>query len=214
LRFFIIFLGGDNVNDIVFRLKDNKLNIIVDSNLSNKDFLTKFKERLDDLLVVNLKISKSVILNLNENKLDNREILQLFDILNEHNNLYLSKIICKSKKNDSLVIYHGNFRCGQIRFFDKSTLIIGNINPGSKIIVNGNLYVLGVINGDIELKDKTSRIYCETIFNSLVKIASVFKLYSEEKFSKVIYLDNKEIKESDYTKGEISNVKSNSCYLR
>ena len=48
---------------------------------------------------------------------------------------------CQSKKKEALSIYKGCFRSGQIRFFEKSLLLIGKINKGSKVIVNGDLYV-------------------------------------------------------------------------
>lgn len=201
------------MKEIVFKMKDNKLNILVDSSISNKEFLDILKERLEKLIVIRESVAKEVILNLDNRRLNNREILQLFDVLNDSGIFYLSKVICENKNKEILSIYKGNLRGGQVRFFDKSVLFIGTINKGSKIIVNGNLYVLGKIDGDVEIKDRDSKIYCERINNSLVKIADTYKLYSEEKNSILIYLEGKEIKESNYKKGEINNVKSNSCYI-
>lgn len=201
------------MNEILFKVKDNKLNICVDDNLTNKEFLKQLKERLQKLIVVKDTLTHNVILNIENRKLDNREILEMFDILNDFNGFYLTKINCKKLGKDGISIYKGNIRGGQIRVFNKSLILIGVINKGSKVIVNGNLYVLGKINGEIELKSKDSKIYCESINESLVKIGDIYKYYNEELFSKEIYYENKIIKERDYKKGEMINVKSNSCYI-
>ena len=124
--------------------------------------------------------TKEVILDISDRKLDNREILELFDILNDINIFYITKVICKCNSKETLSIYKGNFRGGQIRFFEKSILLIGCLNKGSKIIVNGNLYVLGRLNWDIELKDKYTKIYCESIKDSTVKIADVCRVFKDE----------------------------------
>ena len=201
------------MKEIIFKLKDNKLNILVDSKLSNREFLMKFKERLEKLFVIRGKKMNEVILNMNDRSLDTREILELFDILNEAEMFYLSKVNCKNKCKETLMIYKGNLRGGQSRFFEKSVLLIGGLNKGSKIVVNGDLYVLGNIRGDVELKDREGKIYCENINDSLVKIGDIYKLYSEELIGKEIYIKEGKIIENDYKKGEILNVKSNSCYI-
>lgn len=201
------------MKDITFKVKDNKLHILIDDSLTNNEFLSILKDKLERLLVLNDSSNKEVILSMANRSLNNREILQLFDILNEVEIFFLSKVICKNKNKESLMIYKGSFHAGQIRFFENSALIVGNINKGSKVIIHGDLYVLGKINGDIELKDDKGKIYCECINNSLVKIGAVYKLYSEELNSKEIYLNDNKIIERDYKKGEINNVKSDSCYI-
>ena len=201
------------MKEIIFKLKDNKLHILVDSKLSNKEFLIKFKERVEKLFVIRSEVMNDVILNINDRTLNNREILELFDILNETEVFYLSKVNCKNIAKESIVIYKGNLRGGQARFFDKSLLLVGGVNKGSKIVVNGDLYVLGRLEGDVELKDKHGKIYCESIYNSLVKIGDIYKLYTQELIDKKICIENGEIIEKDYKREEIYNGKSNSCYI-
>ena len=202
------------MKDIVFKMKDNKLNVLVSCELSNKEFLNTFKDRIGRLIVLKDSIAKDVILNIDNRMLNNREILELFDILNDANIFYVSRIICKNISKETLTIYKGNFRGGQVRFFNKSCLIIGIINKGSKVVVNGDLYVLGKINGEIELKDKESSVYCECVKDSLIKIGNIYKYYSGELNGVEIYLENDEIREREYKKGEMYSVKSNSCYIR
>lgn len=201
------------MKNIIFKVKENKLNIFVSPTISNKEFLSLLKERLQRLIVVKESIARDVILNIDDRMLDNREILELFDILNDTNIFYISKIVCKNVSKDSLTIYKGSFRGGQVRFFNKSCLIIGTINKSSKVVVNGDLYVLGKIIGEVELKDKSSSIYCEYIEDSLVKIGDIYKYYGGVTKGIEIYLDNNVIKEREYKKGEMNSGKSNSCYI-
>lgn len=201
------------MKDIIFKVKDNKIHIIVDKNISNKEFLLSFKERIEKIFVLKEELAKEVVLEINQRKLANREILQLFDILNEHNIFYLGKVVCQSNYKNSLIIYKGSLRSGQKRFYKDSVLIVGNINQGSKVIVNGDLYVLGKVMGEIEMKDSESKIYCEHIENCLVKIMGAYKLYTEAKEDKIIYLNKGIIMDKDYREGEMGSVKSNSCYI-
>ena len=201
------------MKEILFKIKDDKFYITVPKQLTNKEFLDTFKTRMENLIILKDNICHNVILDIQDRSLNNREILQLFDILNDIEIFHLYKIICKNKARESISIYKGHLRGGQIRFFDKSILFIGNLNKGSKIIVSGDLYVLGNIRGDIELKNKDGKIYCESICNSLVKIADQYKLYSVQLYDKEISYSNGEIIEKDYTRGEKDYVKSDSCYI-
>lgn len=201
------------MNQILFNVKDNKLNVNVRDEISNRQFLESLKTRLQKLVVVKEDLIKNVVLNIKERKLDNRETLEMFDILNEFNVFYLSEINCKKLADDAITIYKGNLRSGQIKSFHKSLILIGNINKGSKVIVNGNLYVLGMISGEVWIKSKHARIYCETIKEALVKIGNVYKYYEGELNSKEIYLDNETLTEKGYKKGVMENGKSNSCYI-
>ena len=174
------------MKEILFKVKDNKLHIVVDEELKNDEFLFLLKKRLQRLMVLKNDISKEVVLDLSNRRLNNREILQLFDILNDYNMFCLGKVICKNSNKDNLSIYKGNIRSGQVRLFNGSALIVGTINKGARVIVNGDLYVLGRVNGDIELRSLDSRVYCQSIYNSLVKIGEIYKLYSLELFDKEI----------------------------
>ena len=145
--------------------------------------------------------------------MDNREILQLFDILNDVNLFYLGKVICHNKSKNMISIFKGSVRGGQIRFFQNSALIIGSINKGSKVIVNGDLYVLGNVYGEIELKNADSKLYCQNIYNSLIKIGDRYELISEDLSNKEIYLKDDKILKRDYKKGVDTYVESDSYYI-
>lgn len=47
-------------------------------------------------------------------------------------------------------IHIGNFRSGNMMKFDTGVILIGDINPGAKIISTGNIIVLGSLKGEAE----------------------------------------------------------------
>ena len=104
-------------------------------------------------------------------------------------------------------------RAGEVKVFNKSVLLIGTINKGSKVIIDGNLYVLGKICGDVEIKDRCNKIYCECIYNSLVKIGDIYQIYTSELYDQIIYLKEDKIINCNYRIGDNSNGKSNSSYI-
>ena len=86
----------------------------------------------------------------------NREItyslfLKLMDVLSKSQ----SVIFCglKEPKNieKTLLNVHMNIRNGEIIIQKEDCLFDGQINPGGKLIVYGNLYLLGRCQGEIEL---------------------------------------------------------------
>ncbi len=58
-------------------------------------------------------------------------------------------------KNDSedadneAFFYRGTLRSGQVLNMDKSIIIIGDVNPGAKVISKGNIIVLGALKGNV-----------------------------------------------------------------
>ncbi len=47
-------------------------------------------------------------------------------------------------------IHKGNFRSGQMMEFDTGVIIIGDINPGAKVIAKGNIIIFGALKGEAE----------------------------------------------------------------
>ena len=197
---------------ILVENKNNKLKIYVDEKLSNKKCIMGIKDKLDNIFVYS-KSRKEIVIELYSRDFTNKEILELFDIFESMDNFLITKISCHKKLKEEITIVKGNIRNGQIKIYDRSVLLIGSINSGAKIMVNGNLYVLGRVYGEIEIKNKESKVYCENIYNALVKIGGRYKIYTDSMFDQCIYLDNDEIKNIDYKIGDISNVKSNSSYI-
>ena len=199
------------MEDIKLIIKDNKIKITVAENLSNSKFLEFLKIKLERIFFYSNE-RKYITLELYSRNLSNKEVLTLFDIFESFKNFIIDKINCTKKIKEEVVIVKGNIRNGEVRVYNKSVLLIGGINRGGKIIVCGSLYVLGRVYGDIEIKSSTGKVYCENIYNSLVKIGGVYKIYTDDLYDKEIFLDET-IKEKDYKIGGYNSGKSNSCYI-
>ena len=82
------------MKDIIFKIKDDNFIISVPNYLSNNEFIQSFKTRMENLMIVKDSLKNNIILDIGDRALTNREILQLFDILNEIEMFYIHKIIC------------------------------------------------------------------------------------------------------------------------
>ena len=47
-------------------------------------------------------------------------------------------------------IHRGYFRSGQMMEFDTGVIIIGDINPGAKVLARGSIVILGALKGEAE----------------------------------------------------------------
>ena len=193
--------------------KEDKMFVSVDGKLSNREFLESFKNKLERIFFINKNNRKEIILDISSRELNNKEILELFDILDNENKYFISKINCLKKLKEQISIVKGDIRSGEIRVCHNSLLLVGNVNRGGKLIVEGNLYVLGKINGDIDIFDIESKIYCESIYNSFVKIGQYYKIYTYELIDQVIEVSDKKITNKKYRKEESVYGKSNCSYI-
>ena len=70
----------ENIN---IKEKDDKLLITIDEKVSNRDFLKQFKDRLERIFVINNSKRKEIVLDISRRNLSNKEILEMFDIVEE-----------------------------------------------------------------------------------------------------------------------------------
>ena len=99
--------------------------------------------------------------------LSNEEQQELLDVIEESTNM---KIICvldnksnadgkqnESISSDSLLVngnadglfYKGTLRSGQVLESETSVIILGDVNPGGRVISKGNVIVLGSLKGNV-----------------------------------------------------------------
>lgn len=199
--------------DIIFKCIDGKIQIIVNSHISFDQFLFCFKERLNSIFVKDELLKTNAILNIEHIKLDAKDILKIFDVLNEYGNIYISKIIYKEKINKNIYLHEGNIRGGEVKLFNSNTLLLGNINKGSKIIINGNLYVIGKVNGKIEFKNKNNKLYCSNITDSLVKFCSIIANIDGNNENCIVEIKNNEININKFIDRRDRYGKSNCSYI-
>lgn len=192
---------------------NSKVIISVDEKITNKEFLNLLKDKLEKIFVLKESEKKEVVLDIKSRLLNNKEILEMFDILESENKYFIGKINCYKKLKEEITIFKGDIRSGEIKIIDKSLLLIGNINRGAKVVVDGNLYVLGKVSGDVELQNDLNKVYCECIENSLIKIGMYYEIFTCELRDQVVYVNDSRVVNNEYRRGENTNVKSNSSYI-
>lgn len=197
--------------NIMFKNINGKVVIIAKDNISFDVFLESLKDRLDKLYIKDDLLKANVSIDIRNMELDSKKILNIFDVIAAHGSICINKIIYKEKNNKSIILHEGNIRGGEIRMFPSNTLIIGNINKGSKVIVNGNLYVIGKIMGNIEFKGINNRLMTSNIENTLVKICSMEKQIEGAKENITIKLSEEGIVEEKFIDRREKNYGKSNC---
>ena len=200
--------------DLLFKNINGKIHIIVNDQYNFNKFIEVLKNRLEKLYIKDDLLKANVILDVHNISLDTKQILTIFDVLSNFENLFLDKIIYKENIEKNIVLHEGNIRGGEIRLFTTNTLLIGNVNKGAKVIVNGNLYVIGKVSGIVEFKNISNKLYASSIDNCFVKICSIEKQFNETLENSLISLvDNKIIEEKFMDRRERIHGKSNCSYI-
>lgn len=200
--------------DLLFKNINGKINIIVNPNYNFNQFINSLKKRLEKLYIKDDLLKANAILDIRNINLTTKEILTIFDVFASSENILLDKIIYKEKENKNIILHEGNIRGGEIKLFSSNTLLIGNINKGSKVIANGNLYVIGKVSGEVEFKDVNSKLYASSIENPYIKICSIEKQYEDILENSVVSLKYDQIIEEKFMdRRERINGKSNCSYI-
>ena len=83
--------------------------------------------------------------------------------------------------------YKGNLRSGQFLEFEKSVIIIGDVNAGASVVSKGNIVILGSLRGSAfagACGKKTSFIVALDMQPLQIRIANVIARASDEDFNK------------------------------
>lgn len=145
-------------------IKSNKYGIIVilDRDMPFEELLEKIAEKFQE----SAKFFKDaqMAVSFEGRKLSEDEIGQVLDVITENSKI---KILCvidtdikkeeefKKSLNDKLrelsahdgQFYKGTLRSGQILESETSIIILGDVNPGAKVVAKGNIVVLGAFKG-------------------------------------------------------------------
>jgi septum site-determining protein MinC len=98
--------------------------------------------------------------------LTNDEQREILDVIGQNSNLNIICIVDTNEKHEELFskslneklmelnsntgqFYKGNLRSGQVLEVETSIIIIGDVNPGAKIVSKGNVIVLGSLKGNV-----------------------------------------------------------------
>lgn len=153
-----------NKNSVV--LKGNKYGIVV---MLDKDI--PFSE-LKELVAAKFRESskffgkESMGVSFEGRVLSDSEACEMLHIINENSELNIVCIIDNKKETEEYFkrgveaklagmntgsgqFYRGTLRSGQVLESDTSVIILGDVNPGAKIISAGNIVVLGALKGTV-----------------------------------------------------------------
>jgi len=201
--------------DLLFKNIDGKITILANENLSFEKFIEALKNRLERLYIKDDLLKTNIILNIKNIELDSKRILNIFDILSAYENIYIDKIIYNEKINKNIILHERNIRAGEIKMFSNNTLLIGNINKGAKVIVNGNLYVIGRVSGMLEFKNINNKLMSASVDNAYIKICAYEKQIEGIRENIVVKIEKNEIVEEGFIdRRERIYGKSNCSYIR
>lgn len=199
---------------VTFKNIDGKITILAQENLSFESFIKALKNRLDRLYIKDDLLKSNVVLNIKNISLDSKKILSIFDVFAEHESIYLNKIIYNEDRAKNIVLHEGNIRAGEIKLFTTNTLLIGNINKDAKVIINGNLYVIGKVSGYIEFKNINNKLLASNVSSLYVKMCSFNKKIEEARENVVIKVEDNQIVENNFVDRRDKNYgKSNCSYI-
>lgn len=147
-------------------LKGNKYGIVVilDKNASFAEIKTMMAEKFNESSKFFGK--ESMAISFEGRRLTSDEQRELLDIINENSDLNIVCIMDNDKEQEELFkrtveerlndlntgagqFYRGTLRSGQVLESDSSVIILGDVNPGAKIISAGNVVVLGSLKGTV-----------------------------------------------------------------
>lgn len=147
-------------------IKGNKYGIIVmlDNTIPFEelkiDVAKKFKESSDFLG------NSSMGITFEGRFLDNDELRELLSVINENSELNIVCVVDNDKEREEYFkksveehiadmsasdgqFYRGTLRSGQVIESDTSIVILGDVNPGAKVVSSGNVIILGSLKGTV-----------------------------------------------------------------
>lgn len=146
-------------------LKSNKygINLILNDNMNFEELLQciidKFKE--SESFFKNAKMA----ISFEGRKLTQEEEFQIIEAITENSSVNIICILDNDQLKEEMVrqkieqfedeqagktgeFYKGTLRSGQVLDCESSVVVIGDVNPGAKVISKGNIVILGALKGN------------------------------------------------------------------
>lgn len=148
---------------VIIKSNPHGINLILDQNLPfaelKQEILKKFKE--SGKFFRNARIA----LSFEGRDLSQAQEREILDLISENTSIEVVCIIDKDERNDAFYagkirevdenmsgktgeFYKGTLRSGQVIECETSLIVLGDVNPGAKIIAKGNIVVLGSLKGN------------------------------------------------------------------
>lgn len=145
-------------------IKSNKygINLILDSNLPFGDLLNHIADKF--LESEKFFHNAHIAISFEGRELSKEEEYQILDTISQKTSIHVVCVIdndeireqytkqkveqCLSEESSNTGrFYKGTLRSGQVLEADTSIIIIGDVNPGAKVISTGNIVILGALKG-------------------------------------------------------------------
>lgn len=152
-------------NSVVIKGNKHGIVVVLDEKTDFEDLKSVIREKFE----VSSKFfgNANMAVSFEGRKLSNEEQREILDIISEASEL---NIVCvmdndevadqqfqnaieqKLKSNNSTLegqFYKGTLRSGQVLEAESSIIVLGDVNPGGRIIAKGNVIVLGSLRGNV-----------------------------------------------------------------
>lgn len=147
-------------------IKGNKSGIVVvlDKNME----FTELKEKIAAKFSDSAKFlgNANMAISFEGRDLTTEEQREILDVIGENSDLNILCIVDLDEKHEEVFkksleeklmelnsntgqFYKGNLRSGQVLEVETSIIIIGDVNPGAKVVSKGNVIVLGALKGNV-----------------------------------------------------------------
>jgi septum site-determining protein MinC len=147
---------------VILKSNPHGINLILDPDIPfaelKQEILRKFKE--SDKFFKNARIA----LSFEERKLSKEEEYEILELISQNTSIEIVCIIDNDELKDRIIagkikefeekqagktgeFYKGTLRSGQVIECETSLVVLGDVNPGAKIIARGNIVILGSLKG-------------------------------------------------------------------
>ena len=176
----------------------------------------------------------TIALSFEGRELTEEEQKQVLDIIHDNSNLNIVCIAETDPEKETLLgrsleqrlmalttntgqFYKGNLRSGQVFESETSIIILGDVNPGAKVVSKGNIIVLGSLKGNayagVDGNDKAFIIALD-MAPVHVKIADLFARPLEEKPKKnqvkepkIVYVEDGDIYIEPFSRDVMNDIR-------
>lgn len=151
-------------NSVVIKGSKSGITIKMDSSADfdeiKKELIQKLEDASDFFKEANMALS------FDGRELSDEQTDEILDIISRHSRLNIVCIVDQNKLHEKVYseavadrinelssqtgqFYKGTLRSGQVFESESSVIILGDVNPGAKVIARGNVVVLGALKGNI-----------------------------------------------------------------
>ena len=175
----------------------------------------------------------NIALSFEGRKLTEEEQKEILDIIHNNSNL---NVVCVAETDPSKArilersleerlmelstntgqFYKGTLRSGQVLEFETSVIVLGDVNPGAKIVSKGNIIILGALKGNAcagAAGNSNAFILALDMSPVNIQIADLYARPDEEKRSKkepnepkIVYVENGNIYIEPFSKDVLKDI--------